>query len=80
MTRGAGLNEAMATAEESGDISAVMETIAAGEEATVQAGDAAFIPDNVDGELRNAGPERAVGLAFLVGPPEAMMAEATPAP
>jgi hypothetical protein len=32
------------------------------------------------GEIRNEGKERAVGLAFLVVPPEGMMGEATPAP
>ncbi len=40
---------------------------------------AAHIPGSVNGEIRNAGEERAVGLAFLVAPSEAMKTEATPA-
>lgn len=80
VTRGAGLADAMATAEASGDFSAASESIAAGEEVTLEAGDAAYIPASVNGEIRNDGDERAVGLAFLVAPPEDMMGEATPAP
>jgi hypothetical protein len=47
---------------------------------TLEAGDAAYVPGNVTGEIRNDGQERAVALAFLVGPTEDMAAEATPAP
>ncbi|MBA2445034.1 MAG: cupredoxin domain-containing protein [Nocardioidaceae bacterium] len=79
VTRGAGLAEAMATAETTGDSSGASEAIAAGEAVTLAAGDAAYIPGSINGEIRNDGQERAVGLAFLVGPPEDMMAEATPA-
>jgi uncharacterized cupredoxin-like copper-binding protein len=79
VTRGAGLSEAMAAAEASGDFSALMEAVAEGEAVTLEAGDAAYIPANVAGEIRNDGQERAVGLAFLVAPPEGMMGEATPA-
>lgn len=68
VTRGAGLMDAMMAAEESGDMSAVYETIAAGDEATLEAGDAAYIPGNVDGEMRNDGDEPASGLGFLIGP------------
>jgi mannose-6-phosphate isomerase-like protein (cupin superfamily) len=46
----------------------------------LEAGDAAYIPANVAGEIRNEGQVRAVRLAFLVLPPEAMTGEATPAP
>ena len=80
VTRGAGLGEAMETAQSTGDLSAAAEAIAAGEVVTVEAGDAAYIPGNVTGEIRNDGQERAVGLAFLVGPPEGIAGEATPAP
>jgi hypothetical protein len=80
VTRGAGLGEAMETAQRAGDLSVAAEAIAAGEVVTLEAGDAAYIPGNLIGEIRNAGQERAVGLAFLVGPPEGMAGEATPAP
>ena len=80
VTRGAGLMDAMMAAEESGDMSAVYETIAAGDEATLEVGDAAYIPGNVDGEMRNDGDEPASGLGFLIGPSSGMMGEATPAP
>ena len=80
VTRGAGLGEAMATAEATGDFSALMESIPAGQAVTLAAGDAAYIPANVAGQIRNEGQERAVRLAFLVLPPEDMTGEATPAP
>ena len=41
--------------------------------------DAAYIPANVAGEIRNEGQEPAVRLAFLVLPPQDMTREATPA-
>jgi quercetin dioxygenase-like cupin family protein len=80
VTRGASLGEAMATAQASGDFRALMESIAAGQVVTLEAGDAAYIPANVAGEIRNEGQEPAVRLAFLVLPPEDMVGEATPAP
>jgi quercetin dioxygenase-like cupin family protein len=80
VTRGAGLGEAMATAEATGDVSAVMELVPAGQAVTLEAGDAAYIPANVAGEIRNEGQERAVRLAILVLPPEVVTGEATPAP
>ena len=80
VTRGAGLSEAMAAAEETGDFSTLMETVTAGETVTLEAGDAAYIPGSVAGEIRNEGQERAAGLGFLVVPPEDMTGEATPAP
>jgi quercetin dioxygenase-like cupin family protein len=80
VTRGASLGAAMATAEASGDFSALVESVATGEPVTLEAGDAAYLPANMTGEIRNEGQERAVGLAFLVVPPEGMMGEATPAP
>ena len=80
VTRGRGLGEAMATADATGDFSPLMESVAAGQAVTLQAGDAAYIPANVAGEIRNEGQERAERLAILVLPPEAMTSEATPAP
>jgi quercetin dioxygenase-like cupin family protein len=79
VTRGATLGEAMATAEATGDFSTVMEAVAMGEAVTLEAGDAAYLPANIPGEIRNDGQEHAVALAFLVTPPEGMMGEATPA-
>jgi quercetin dioxygenase-like cupin family protein len=80
VTRGAGLLDAIATAEATGDFASAAEAVAAGEEVTLEAGDAVFIPGNTAGEVRNDGQERAVGLAFLAAPPEGMGAEATPIP
>jgi quercetin dioxygenase-like cupin family protein len=79
VTRGAGLSEAMATAEASGDLSGIVEAFAAGEVATLEAGDAAYVPANLAGEIRNEGQESAVGLGFLIYPAAGMGAEATPA-
>jgi hypothetical protein len=80
VTRGATLGEAMEGAQSTGDLSTAAEAIAAGEAVTLEAGDAAYIPGNITGEIRNDGQERAVGLAFTLGPSEGMMAEATPEP
>ena len=79
VTRGADLGAAMATAEASGDPSGIVEAFAAGEVVTLEAGDAAYVPANLAGEIRNEGQERAVGLGFLIYPAEEMGAEATPA-
>jgi len=80
VTRGASLGEAMEGAESTGDLSTAAEAIAAGKAVTLEAGDAAYIPGNITGEIRNDGQERAVGLAFTFGPSEDVMTEATPAP
>jgi hypothetical protein len=80
VTRGATLTQAMATPEAAGDVSTLMEAITAGEAVTLEAGDAAYIPANAAGEIRNDGQERAVGLGFLVVPPGGLMGEATPTP
>jgi quercetin dioxygenase-like cupin family protein len=80
VTRGATLGEAMQSAESTGDLAAAAEAIAEGQAVTLEAGDAAYVPGNITGEIRNDGQERAVALVFLVGPPEEMMGEATPAP
>jgi quercetin dioxygenase-like cupin family protein len=80
VTRGAGMSEAMATAEATGDFSGVIESVTAGEAVSLEAGDAAHIPGDVPGEIRNEGQESATALAFIVYPSEGMMGEATPAP
>jgi hypothetical protein len=79
ITRGAALREMMAAPDEEGDMSGVMDEVAKGQEATLEAGDAAYIPGSVNGEARNDGQERVEALLFVVGPPEAMMS-ATPQP
>ena len=72
VTRGAGLGAAMATAEATGNVGSLTETVAVGEEATLAANDAAYIPGSITGEIRNDGAEPAVGMAFIVGPSEGM--------
>ena len=67
----------MGTAEATGTFTPSDEQIASGDEATMDAGDAAYIPGSINGEIRNDGSEQAVGLVVLVGPTEAMMG-ATP--
>jgi quercetin dioxygenase-like cupin family protein len=80
VSRGAALDSAMATAMAGGAYAPELETVAVGEEATLEAGDAAWVPGGISGEIRNDGSETAVGLAFLISPKGAMMGEATPAP
>lgn len=53
------------------------EVSAARDEVVLRAGDVAYFPPNLSGEIRNDGAERAVGLAFLVV--QAGMVEASPA-
>ena len=79
ITHGAVLGAMMATPEAEGDLSGAMEEVAMGEEATLAAGDSAYIPGGVNGEVRNDGQERVNAIVFLVGPAEAM-AGATPTP
>ena len=80
VTRGTGLGESMAAAQATGDLGALMEAVAAGQTVTLEAGDAAYIPAHVAGEIRNEGQEPAARLAILVLPPADMTADATPAP
>ena len=80
VTRGAGLGEAMAAAEETGDFTTLTEPVAEGEAVTLEVGDAAYLPANVAGELRNDGDEPVVMLGFLVVPSADMTGQATPAP
>ena len=79
VNRGEALSAAMAGTGEEADFSAAMEEVAMGAEAVLEAGDVAWVPGSVSGEIRNDGQEPAEGIVFLVGPPEAMSA-ATPAP
>lgn len=78
ISRGAALQQAMATPGAAPEMAGVMEEVAMGEEATLQAGDVAYVPGNVSGEVRNAGQEPAAALVFLIGPSGMMMDEATP--
>jgi quercetin dioxygenase-like cupin family protein len=80
VNRGAGMNAGIATAEATGDLSGLSESVAVGVAVTLEAGDAAFIPGNVAGEIRNEGQQPATALAFIVDPSQGMMGEATPAP
>jgi len=78
VTRAGALATAMA--EEAAGGAPANEEIAAGQEATLQAGDTALFPPDVGGEIGNDGQDRAVVLVVFVGPPEDMTGEATPAP
>jgi oxalate decarboxylase/phosphoglucose isomerase-like protein (cupin superfamily) len=69
----------MATAEASGDPRGIVEAYGAGEVVTLAAGDAAYVPANLAGEIRNEGQEPAVALGFLIYPAAGMEAEVTPA-
>jgi quercetin dioxygenase-like cupin family protein len=80
VTRGAGSGAAVAAAQAAGDLAALTEEVPAGQAVTLAAGDAAYIPANVAGQIRNEGREPAVRLAILVLPPGALTGEATPAP
>ncbi len=79
ISRSGSLNAAIATAEAGGVFTPSDEQIASGDEAAMGAGDAAYIPGRLDGEIRNDSDEPAGGLVVLVGPSEGMMGEATPA-
>jgi hypothetical protein len=79
ISRSGSLTAAFATAEASGTYTPSDEQNASGDEATLGAGDAAYIPGSITGEIRNDGPEPAAGLVVLIGPTEAMT-EATPTP
>jgi hypothetical protein len=65
------------------DLSGVLEEVAMGVDATLDAGDVAYIPGNLSGEVRNDGDEHASALVILIAPSDAAMgddaAEATPA-
>ena len=82
ISRGGALQQAMEPSDAEPDMTGVLEEIAMGEEATLEAGDVAYVPGGVSGEVRNTGKQHAEALVVLVGP-EGMTtgeAEATPAP
>jgi quercetin dioxygenase-like cupin family protein len=79
ISRSGSLNAAIATAEATGTFTPSDEQIGSGEEATMTAGDAAYLPANTGGEIRNDGSEPAVALVVLMAPTEAMTG-ATPVP
>jgi mannose-6-phosphate isomerase-like protein (cupin superfamily) len=70
----------MTAAHARGEVGAVLDAVPAGQAVTLAAGDAAYIPAYVAGQIRNEGQERAERLAILVLPPQALTGAATPAP
>jgi quercetin dioxygenase-like cupin family protein len=80
ISRGAALQQAMATAGTEPDLSGVLEEIAMGEEATLEVGDVAYVPGGVSGEVRNTGEEPAEALIVLAGPAGMTMGDGTPVP
>ena len=60
-------------------MASVIEAVSAGQEMTIAAGDVAYIPGSVAGELRNDGQEPAVGLIFLIAPGGTLPRDAAPA-
>jgi quercetin dioxygenase-like cupin family protein len=78
ISRAGSIGAAIATAEASGEFALQGEAIPSGQEFTMTAGDAVYVPAHVAGEVRNDGQEHAEALLILLGPAEAM-AEATPA-
>lgn len=78
ISRGAALQQAMATPAAEPTMTGVVGQVTMGQEATLQAGDAAFIPGSVNGEVRNSGTEHAEGLVILIAP-AGMGAMASPA-
>jgi hypothetical protein len=79
ITRAGSALAAIATAEATGAYTPPEEQISSGEEVTMGAGDAAYIPGSVSGEIRNDGEEAVVAHIVLIGPTEAMTG-ATPTP
>jgi quercetin dioxygenase-like cupin family protein len=80
ISRGAALQQAMASPDGAPDMTGALEEIAMGEEATLQAGDVAYVPRSHSGEVRNNGQEPASALLVIIGPESMMMGDATPAP
>ncbi|MDP8930488.1 MAG: hypothetical protein M3O70_18450 [Actinomycetota bacterium] len=80
VTRAGAFDAAIAAGEEGEAFTPATEEIAAGQEVTLRAGDAALFPPNVVGEIRNDSQVRTVVLVAIVGPPEGTTGEATPTP
>lgn len=80
VTRGKALDESIASGAM--DDSTFLEMIEAGQETTLAEGDAAYIPGNVAGEIRNDGDTPAKGTVFLIAPGGMMggAPEGTPLP
>ena len=76
-TRADPFASAQATADAGGAFVSPQETAPAGEAVRLRAGDAALLPANIGGEIRNDGQERTVGLGFLVFPAAAGQVGAT---
>jgi quercetin dioxygenase-like cupin family protein len=82
ISRGSALQAMMATPAAAPDLSGVLEEVAMGAEGMLEAGDVAYIPGNLSGEVRNAGQEPVSALVILIAPADAPMgdaAEGTPA-
>jgi quercetin dioxygenase-like cupin family protein len=77
VSRGAALQAAMNSGDDS--MPGVIEQVTMGEEATLEAGDVAYIPGSVNGEIRNDGDEPAVATAVILAP-GGMMGMGTPTP
>jgi hypothetical protein len=82
VTRGASLTTATGEAETGGAFAPATEAVAAGQEVTLQAGDAASFSLLGGGEVQNEGQERAVVLVIFIGTPpaETTPVAGTPAP
>jgi quercetin dioxygenase-like cupin family protein len=80
ISRGAAIAQAIATPAAEPDMSTIMEDVAMGEEATLQAGDVAYVPGGVNGHVANTGHEAASVLIVQLGPSGSMMVPATPTP
>jgi quercetin dioxygenase-like cupin family protein len=79
ISRGAAMQQMMATPMTGApDLSGVLEQVAKGQEATLQAGDVTYIPGNITGEVRNTGQEPASVLLILTDPAGTMLGGATP--
>lgn len=78
MTRSDAFAASVATAEAGGEFAVPEETIPASETATIGMGGVGYFPPNIEVDIRNYSTEPVVGLAFIIVPPEADGAEATP--
>jgi quercetin dioxygenase-like cupin family protein len=78
ISRGGAIQQAMATPNAAPDLSGVLEQVAMGEEATLQAGDVAYIPGSVTGDVRNNGQEPATVLLVLTDASGSMTGTPTP--
>jgi quercetin dioxygenase-like cupin family protein len=68
ISRGAAMEQAMASGEMMPDMAGVLEEVPMGTEATLETGDVAFVPGSVTGEVRNTGQDEATALLILMAP------------